>query len=293
MSMTPNFTPDDIKQAVGDIKKIKPEYAPLLDLYEKIFIAQENSKSQIKLKDFVIPADKLSIKLNEQFPLVTLSEFDYDSSEAGKLFSEICDILTTGENEVSEPVKLITGLIKDKKIDTGILFSSFLKEDESVFEKIKKEHGIDKQVLAFIVYNSIKPSLNIFAENVAVHLESISAWEKGYCPVCGSAPEISLFEDNGKRFLVCGFCSHKWASKRIYCPFCENGDHETLRYVEIEGEEEHRADLCDKCKKYIKTTDVKKTTRVVYPALESQATSYIDLMIEEMGYTAGNLKKID
>jgi FdhE protein len=141
------------------------------------------------------------------------------------------------------------------------------------------------------VYNSIKPSLNVFAENVSVQLESISAWEKGYCPVCGSAPEISLFEENGKRFLVCGFCSHKWASKRIYCPFCENSDHETLRYVEIEGEEEHRADLCDKCKKYIKTTDVKKTTRVVFPALESQATPYIDLMIEEMGYTAGNLKK--
>jgi FdhE protein len=154
------------------------------------------------------------------------------------------------------------------------------------------EYGIDKQVLAFIVFNSLKPSLHMFAQNLSeAYLKDAGAWEKGYCPVCGSTPELSIFEENGKRFLICGFCGHKWASRRIYCPFCENSDHETLHYFDIEGEEEHRADVCDKCKKYIKTTDVKKTTRLVYPPLEYQATPYIDLMIEEMGFKAGNIKQ--
>ncbi len=288
--MTQNFTPDDIKQAVEDIKKLKPEYTPMLDLYEKIFIAQENAKKSIKLDEFIIPADKLKHKLNEQFPLVTIPEFTFDSRVSGKLFDEICGILTTNENELSGPVKQIAGLAADKKIDTGKLFSSFINEDESAFDSIEKEHGTDKRILAFIVFNSLKPSLSVFAQNISVHLENTGAWEKGYCPVCGSAPELSLFEENGKRFMVCGFCGHKWASRRIYCPFCENSNHETLRYIEIEGEEEHRADVCDKCKKYIKTTDVKKTTRLVYPPLEYQATPYIDLLIEEMGFSAGNNK---
>lgn len=289
--MTQKFTPEEIKQAVEDIKKLKPEYAPMLDLYEKIFSAQEISRESVRLDAFVIPADKLKIKLDEQFPLVTIPEFKIDSKEAVKLFGEICDILTSGENELSGSVKQIVQLVSGKKIDTEKLFSSFINEEESVFDDIEKEHGIDKQILAFIVFNSLKPSLAVFSQNIAVHLEKAGAWEKGYCPVCGSAPEISLFEENGKRFLVCGFCSHKWASKRIYCPFCENSDHETLRYIEIEDEEEHRADVCDKCKKYIKTTDVKKTTRLVYPALEYQATPYIDLLIEDMGYTQGTIKK--
>ena len=30
---------------------------------------------------------------------------------------------------------------------------------------------------------------------------------------------------------------------------------------------------------------------LVYPPLEYQATPYIDILIEEMGYTAGNIKK--
>jgi len=289
--MTKKFTPEEIKQAVEDIKKLKPEYAPMLDLYEKIFSAQEISKESVKLDEFVIPADKLKIKLDEQFPLVTIPEFKFDGKAAGKLFGEICEILTSGENELSGAVKQIAELVSGKKIDTEKLFSSFIGEDESAFDGIEKEHGINKEILAYIVYNSLKPSLTVFAENMSANLDNAGAWEKGYCPVCGSSPEISLFEENGKRFLVCGFCGYKWASRRIYCPFCENTEHETLQYIEIEGEEEHRAYVCDKCKKYIKTTDVNKTTRLVYPSLEYQATPYIDLMIEEMGYTAGNIKK--
>ena len=290
--MTQTFTPDDIKQAVGDIKKIKPEYAPMLDMYEKIFTAQENSKSSIKPAEFTIAADKLSIKLEEKFPLAAIHEFTYDSGSAGRLFGELCAILTENDNEISGAVKQIIQLLADKKIDTDKLFSSFIKEDETPFDSMSDEYGIDKQVLAFIVFNSLKPSLHMFAQNLSeAYLKDAGAWEKGYCPVCGSTPELSIFEENGKRFLICGFCGHKWASRRIYCPFCENSDHETLHYFDIEGEEEHRADVCDKCKKYIKTTDVKKTTRLVYPPLEYQATPYIDLMIEEMGFKAGNIKQ--
>ena len=288
--MTQKFTAEDIQQAVADIKKIKTEYSPLLDLYEKIFVAQEKSKEAIKLEEFVIEKDKLAIKLSEKFPLVNLSEFRYDLGESSRLFSHICDILSADENEISEAVKRIAALAETDKIDLAEVFTSFLKEDEDFFKGLEKEHQVDRQVLGFVVFNSLKPSLNVFAENLSGSLDSVATWEKGYCPVCGSAPEISLFEENGKRFMVCGFCGYKWASRRIYCPFCENSDHETLRYIEIEGEEEHRVDLCEKCKKYIKTINVTKTTGRVYPSLENQATTYIDLYIEDMGYMAGNIK---
>jgi formate dehydrogenase maturation protein FdhE len=28
-----------------------------------------------------------------------------------------------------------------------------------------------------------------------------------------------VFEESGKRSLVCGFCRHKWTLKRVYCTF--------------------------------------------------------------------------
>jgi FdhE protein len=291
MNTNAGYNADDIREAVKQKKKTKPEYAPMLDIYEKIYIAQEESKNNIKLKDLIIPDEVLSVKIKEQFPLITLSQFIIDQNASEELFKNLCTILLDAGGELSESVKKIMSLIENKTLNLPELFSEFLNENENYFNEIENNSGIDKAILGFLAYNSLKPSLSMFSEKISHKLDKEKEWDKGFCPVCGSIPELSTFEENGKRFLVCGFCDHKWESKRLYCPFCENSDHETLHYFDIEGEEEYRVDVCDKCKKYIKTVDIKKITRAVYPALENQSTPYIDLKFEEMGYRSGNTEK--
>lgn len=291
MNTIAGFTPEDIRKAAEQIKKNKPEFETMLNLYESIFIAQEKAKKSINLPEFKIPEAKLSVKHAENFPLADVREFSIDFEVSEKLFAEICEILTASENELSETIKNISAITAEKKIDLNKLFTAFIEGDESFFDSIETEYEIDKQVLGFLAYNALQPSLSSFSEMISESLDKDSEWDKGYCPVCGSMPELSLFEENGKRFLICGFCNHKWASKRMYCPFCENTDHETLRYYSIDNEEEYRVDVCDKCKKYIKTVDVKKTARTIYPPLEIRSTPYINLKFEKMGFTAGNIKE--
>ncbi len=286
------YNSDDIREAVKQKKKIKPEYSLMLDLYEKIYIAQEESKKFIHPGEFTIADEVLSVKLKEQFPLVEISQFIIDIEVSEKLFKSICAILLDTGNELSESVKRIIVLTDNKKLILKDLFSEFLAENEDYFDRMESENQLDKTLLGFLIYNSLKPSLSLFSEKISVQLDKEKEWSKGYCPVCGSMPGLSTFEENGKRYLVCGFCTHKWESKRIYCPFCENTDHETLQYFDIEGEEEYRVDVCDKCKKYIKTIDVKKTTRVVYLPLETQSTPYIDLKFSGMGYKPGNISSV-
>jgi len=290
MNTIAGFNPDEIKKAAEEIRKKKPEFKTMLELYEKIFIAQEKAKSRIELAGFEIPEETLQIKKTEKFPLTDITHFFIDYNVSEELFTEICDILTVNENELSEKAKEISGLYTEKKFDLNKLFKAFISEDESSFDEAEEKLNIEKQVLGFLIYNSLKPSLVSFSEMISVYLDQDNEWDRGYCPVCGSMPELSLFEENGKRFLNCGFCGHKWASKRIYCPFCENTDHETLHYYSIDNEEEYRVDVCDKCKNYIKTVDIKKTTRTIYPPLELCSTPYIDLKFEEMGFRCGNVK---
>ncbi len=282
------FSTDDIRKAVSEVKKIKPDFAVMFDLYEKIFIAQEESKKRIHLHDFKLPEDVLSLKLKEKFPLVEISQFVIDIDASMELFGRLCAILLDPVNELTEKVKHIAGLVDANRISTGDFFKAFIKGDESVFDKAEDEYDLDKSILGFLIYNSVKPSLTVFSGRVSGYLDNENVWEKGYCPVCGSAPELSVFEDNGKRSLVCGFCNHKWFSKRIYCPFCENTDHETLQYFNVGNEEEYRVDACDKCKKYIKTIDIKKTTRTIYLPFENQTTPYLELKFSAMGYTPGS-----
>ncbi|HRX46088.1 MAG TPA: formate dehydrogenase accessory protein FdhE [Spirochaetota bacterium] len=288
MNALAGFDIDQIKKASDEIKKKKPEFTVMLDLYEKIFIAQEKARKIVSLPEFNISQEKLSVQHEEKFPLVDISQFSIDQEVSESLFNELCDILTADENELSAAVVSIKLLSDEKKIDLNKLFTAFFKEDESLFDEAEVKYSIDKEILGFLIYNALQPSLVSFSEMISVNLDSDNDWEKGYCPVCGSMPELSLFEENGKRFLVCGFCGHKWGSKRIYCPFCENSNHETLQYYDIDSEEEYRVDVCEKCKKYIKTIDIKKTSRTVYPPLEIRSTPYIDVKLEEMGYKKGN-----
>lgn len=138
----------------------------------------------------------------------------------------------------------------------------------------------------FFIYQSMKPSLSVFAEMLSKYLPD-SVVETGQCPVCGSPPNLAMIEAEGNRFLVCSFCGHKWPAPRIYCPFCQNKDSGTLRYFASSQEEENRIDVCLQCKTYIKTIDTRVLDRIIYPPLEQISTPHLDIKALEMGFKSG------
>jgi FdhE protein len=50
---------------------------------------------------------------------------------------------------------------------------------------------------------------------------------------------------------------------------------------------EFRVNLCDSCKKYLKTLDSRETERMIYTPLEQIASLHLDYKAEEMGYESG------
>lgn len=281
------FTSDQVKKAVRALKNIRPAYTTLLDFYERIFEAQEESAGRIHIDPVTVSGELLAVKIKEKFPLINLDEFAIDAAAAEDLFSRICRIAEEAGGDMSGSAKTIGIAVETGKLDPRSLFTGLLKEDDAIFEKIAGELEIDKKALAFITYNSMKPSLALCAEKLSTRLDKTGVWGKGYCPICGSQPGLSMFEGEGERFLFCGFCWHKYPARRIYCPFCENMDAETLEYFYSEEEEEYRVDICNKCKKYIKTIDTRKTDRIIYPPLEQVATLHLDIKAKETGLENG------
>lgn len=288
--MTDNIqlTEDQITKAAESLKQLRPAYGAILDFYKQIFIAQEDSKDKIQIDPIQISEEMLSIKANEEFPLVNLSEFVIDAKASKMLLIKICNIIKTSSADMASSAQTILKAIDVEEFDLDPLVFGLLEEDDFVFEKAAKKHAIKKGNLAFIVYNSIKPSLSICAQQLSNYLDKDHPWTKGYCPICGSPPMLSMFEgEGGERFLLCGFCWHKWSSRRLCCAFCDNTDSKTLNYLYSEEEKEYRVDLCDKCKKYIKTIDTRKTERIIYPPLEQVATLHLDIKAKEMKYESG------
>ena len=281
------ITSQQIKQAVAALKKLRPAYADLLNFYEKIFVAQEDSKSQINIDPLVINEETLALKQKEKFSLIGISEFAVDHGSATALLKQLCQITETANNEMAEAARSIIDAVEGGKLDLHRVFAALLNTEDPYFKQIEKDLGIEKKALAFVAYSSIKPSVAHCAEQLASYLDSDHPWDKGFCPVCGSAPGFSLFDDEGNRALFCGFCWHQWAAQRIYCPFCENKDSKTLHYYFSEKEKNYRIDVCDSCTTYLKAIDQRNTDRIIYPPLEFVASLHLDIKAQEMGFKSG------
>lgn len=281
------ITPQQVKQAAAALKKARPSYADLLNFYEKIFVAQEDSKNTIKIEPIKISEEILALKKKEKFSLIDMSEFELEPHAAITLLEHVCQIIEAANPEMADSARAIQKAVASATLDPQPLFKALLKAEDAYFKKVEKNLGIEKNALAFVAYSSIKPSVVHCAEQLASYLDPDRPWDKGFCPICGSAPGFSLFEDEGQRVLFCGFCWHQWAAQRIYCPFCENKDSSTLHYYFSETEKEYRIDACDSCKTYLKAIDTRKADRIIYPPLEFVATLHLDIKAQEMGLRSG------
>jgi FdhE protein len=286
--MTTNFalTPGQVQRAVDTVIKNNSAYADILGFYGRLFVAQEESKSRLRIEPLQIPEDVRAVKTREKLPLIEIKDFAYDQAESADLFVTIARLAQEANPQLAAAAGVILKAVATD-LKPARLFDALLNGNEALFENVAATLAIEKQVLGFITYNSLKPSLGTCAAQLGGYLDKDDPWLKGYCPICGSAPTLSLLEGEGARSLICSFCWHPWPVKRVYCPFCDNSDNKTLHYLFSDAEKDRRVDLCDNCHKYLKTLDTRQADRLVYPPLEQVATLHLDIKAREEGFEAG------
>ena len=286
--MASNFalTPDQVKRAVDTVIQNNPAYADMLGFYGRLFDAQEECKSRLQVEPLQISDDVLAVKAQEKFPLIEIKEFVFDEVESAHLFVTIGKLAEEANPTLAASASILLKAV-DANLKPASLFRALLNGNEALFENISEELEIEKQVLGFITYNGLKPCLCTGAVQLSAYLSKDQPWLKGYCPICGSAPILSIIEGEGARSLICSFCWHAWSVKRVYCPFCDNSDNKELHYLYSEEEKALRVDLCGKCHKYLKTLDTRETDRLIYPPLEQISTLHLDIKAREEGFEPG------
>lgn len=274
---------EQIRRAARILKAQRPAYEALLACYEEIFAAQEESRSEL---DFNVPQPSpalLAIRENKALPLIDSNEFQFDSNAASALLARICGILQTHNPSLASDAGSIARA-RDRGFQPEALFFALLGENESYFNETALAIGVDRKVLAFAAYCSLRPALSYCADQLC---GLRSQWDKGDCPVCGHLPGIATLDENGRRFLHCSFCWQQWSFPRTVCPYCEHPAPNAHKYFYSEEEKELRADLCDACRRYIKTIDMREVRRPIYPPLEQVASLHLDLLARRQGYESG------
>jgi FdhE protein len=272
---------EKLKERIQQIKKKRPGYEEILDFYQKVKEAQANVKASLKIEPIHLKKEWKDLLSKEGLSLIQKEDFPLDTESSVKLFQTLCRIGKDANPHMTEEARKIEEAIVKKRIDLKKFLKKGLKQQR--IEQVAEESGLDKKVFSFFIQSSGKPSVEAGREQLRSKIDP-ETWLKGYCPVCGSLPSLSLLrEEVGKRYLLCSYCGYEWRVDRLLCPFCSNKEQESLHYLSAEGEEAYRIDLCEKCHQYIKTIDYRKLEESD-PVLEDLATLHLDILACQKGY---------
>ena len=228
-------------------------------------------------------------RAKEGRPLLDREKIELDGKLSKELLGILCPILE--KYQAFTPSEIQDLMQKREEMDFPRLTRSVLIGDPQEIKSFANKLNLNPDLLLFLGLNLVQTFFGFFAEKFQDKIDRES-WLMGNCPVCGSFPAMEkLRREDGKRILWCGLCSTQWPYKRIMCPFCGNEDHDSLRYFFTEGDSSSektpfRVDVCDKCKKYIKTIDERKMPENETPdfSKENINTLYLDILAQKDGY---------
>jgi FdhE protein len=275
-------------KTIEDYKVSIPHYTDLLDILAEILILREEYRRNMTSPIFSVEDKLIPGKMEGGLPLIDLAGQKYDLTRPKEYFYSLIAI---AEKRMPAEAHKFLDIIKDEKFDwEKIIRASFNPNpaEDEILDKEEKMSGENDEHLDLVdlfIEESLRPELGVIAEQYGAAVEK-SGWTEGYCPICGKEPKIGEIRESedGRRYLFCHQCGHKWHFRRIKCPFCGNEEQHSLAYFAVEGEESHRVDVCNKCRRYIKIVELSKSSEEVNLDVEDIATLHLDMLAYEEGY---------
>ncbi|MCL5422852.1 MAG: formate dehydrogenase accessory protein FdhE [Nitrospirae bacterium] len=261
----------------------RPIYQEVLDFYQKIREEQEKTKTSLRIDPGKLRKECKGLFVKESLPPPQRLHFplDLDIETSMTLFHSLCRITRDVNPYLSDQARKIEEILDNKRIDLkGLLKKAIQKETG---EQFVEEFGLNGEVFRFLIQNSVKPLIEAVVEQFRNEFDP-GTWLKGYCPICGSLPCLSILtEKMGNRLLLCSHCGYQWRIDRLICPYCNNTEQDSLHYFYGEGEELCRIPSCEKCHLYIKTIDL-RSREDLDPSLEDLASFHLDILALQRGY---------
>ena len=253
-----------------------------LEFYRRVLTIQNEAKLP-DLSDVLTELKKKAIeRLSQGKPTIAFPDLKIDWAGFQKLFNEVVDL--TAEFLSPEAKEL------DELKQAGTNLNTLKDEAKRWFGLKTLPHNSTtksdtiKPLLSSVLQATFYPFLTAYADTL---LPSVSqeAWHKRYCPICGGDPDFAFLdkEQDGARWLLCSRCDATWLFYRLVCPHCGNDDQKTLAYF-TDDTNLYRLYVCEKCHRYLKSIDLRKTETEILLPLERILTLDLDRQAHESNY---------
>lgn len=281
---SPDEAANRIRHGLERIKEEVPSAANVAEAFSDLLIESARLKAGISVSTPVPAID--SERFRQGVPLFERTAFAVSTQELKTAAERLTSVMARGLPKVSAALTAVKEALLEGRIDPAGVAEDLLAGRRDAIEQAARAVDVEPEMLEFTLGWLIKPFVEKRAESLGA-LPADVEWFKGYCPVCGSWPSLSLLrEKEGLRLLRCSFCAHEWRFMRTKCPFCENEAQDTLEFVYSEDRPFERIEECHACKKYILGLDLRERDNVVLE-VAGLGLIYLDLLAQEHGFEPG------
>jgi FdhE protein len=181
----------EIEKAIHKIEKEIPYLKSVLGAFKEIFIGRTLFRANLSdLRNIHIsPPD--SFQFSQGVPLLTgemLSRF-IDSWERSVDF--MIPYIEKGFSKIKPELTRLKAAMEKGHLNLKDCMKALLKGHEKKIDEIALNLETQPLILKFILDQLMKPFLEKRIEGIQSLIQNLT-WLKGYCPLCGSFPELSF-----------------------------------------------------------------------------------------------------
>jgi FdhE protein len=244
-----------------------------LALYKELLNIQLNAMSRISAYANRLTKAEISDRLARGIPLLKFNDLNIDWKIFNDVLKNVIAILPRFTNGAKE----LSGRLEKQIDSTDLKIASRLR-----FENRESETKINDE-LGFVLDVALRSFL-INPKEALIPLVEQEQWRKGYCPICGGLPDFAFLDkENGARWLICSRCDSQWLYKRMGCPYCDSQNINKTSYFSDDNEI-YRVYVCEQCKCYLKTIDLRRAESDIILPLERIVTADLDEQVNKRGY---------
>jgi FdhE protein len=284
--MTSSDQPDtaDLEQHIARVKEEVPSAANVLEAFEALLLAEARLKETLSPPVIDLSLRDLEQDLRAGIPLGSRTDVKIPEEEFERAGEALLPALRKGFPSIADQLDLMVPSAGASNQLTASIAEAVLAGNDVQLQGVAESLGIDAAVLLFVLTRLIKPFAEKWGESAGTIIKD-REWLKGYCPLCGSWPNISFWRgEGGRRWLHCSFCGHEWTFMRTVCPFCENADQQQLESIYSEDRPSEAVDVCLACKRYLLRKDLREEVHEVLPEVAALGMVHLDALAQEQGF---------
>lgn len=255
------------------------------DFFKKLFQIQAEAEKKLGKVKSTLKNEEIDNRQRNGIAILGYSDLVIDWSLLNDTYKKVTEVFSEYPDLFGEAFGSLEIPESQKKLSRETVKAWF--NEDKLPVPTEGEDADNPLFIETLIHSALKPFLAVNAKAIIDSVKQ-EEWRRIQCPICGGKSDIAYMEKEvGARWLVCSRCDTEWIFQRLQCPYCANENQDELTFFTDE-DDAYRLYVCDKCRSYIKTIDLRKAKSEVFIPLERILTIDIDMQAQEKGYHPGH-----